>query len=146
MSDRVSNLSDDLARKRALLEEKRRKLLELEESYMHEFGEEEEGNLAEDLPVEDIELNDKENSSSDRNVVEKLLWICTTQAMMPRLWETAIVSPLLRVRTRLIQMCTRRRQLNLFTIRCWHVISTQSQANTTRFKVDDGVTVEVDIL
>ena len=25
--------------------------------------------MAEDLPVEDIELNDKENSSSDRNVV-----------------------------------------------------------------------------
>ena len=73
VSDRVSNLSDDLARKRALLEEKRRKLLELEESYMHEFGEEEEGNLAEDLPVEDIELNDKENSSSDRNVVETVV-------------------------------------------------------------------------
>ena len=73
VSARVSNLSDDLARKRALLEEKRRKLLELEESYMHEFGEEEEGNLAEDLPVEDIELNDKENSSSDRNVVETVV-------------------------------------------------------------------------
>ena len=69
VSDRVSDLSDDLARKRALLEEKRRKLLELEQSYMHEFGEEEEEeNLVADLPVEDIELNDKENSSADRNV------------------------------------------------------------------------------
>ena len=72
VSARVSNLSDDLARKRALLEEKRRKLLELEQSYMHEFGGEE-GNLAEDLPVEDIELNDKENSSPDRNVVETVV-------------------------------------------------------------------------
>ena len=54
-----------------MLEEKRRKLLELEQSYMEEFGDENE-DVKDDLEVEDIEVNDKENIEAN-NVIEAVI-------------------------------------------------------------------------
>jgi len=74
VSSNVALLSDDLSRKRKLLEEKRRKLLELEQSYLEEFGDEN----ANDIEVVDIEMSnnnedyvheDKNNSSIIEAVV-----------------------------------------------------------------------------
>jgi hypothetical protein len=71
ISSNVATLSDDLTRKREMLEEKRRKLLELEQSYLEEFGNENE----DDIEVVDIEVrsNNKENvveGTNNGNVIE----------------------------------------------------------------------------
>ena len=71
VSSKVAVLSDDLTKKRQMLEEKRRKLLELEQSYMEEFGDENE-DVKDDLEVEDIEVNDKENIEAN-NVIEAVI-------------------------------------------------------------------------
>ena len=73
-SSNVATLSDDLIRKRELLEEKRRKLLELEQSYLEEFGNENE----DDIEVVDIEVssNSKENvadCTNNGNVIEAVV-------------------------------------------------------------------------